>query len=63
MSKAAVKLKVTQVKSAIGALPVHKECIKGLGLRRIGHSVTRENSPCIKGMINKVSHLLKVEEI
>lgn len=63
MSKATGKLKITQLKSTIGALPVHKDCMKGLGLKRIGHTVTRENTPSIKGLISRVSHLLRVEEI
>ena len=41
----------------------HKACVAGLGLRRIGHSVTVEDSPENRGMINKVAYLLAVEEI
>ena len=63
MVKAQSKLKVTLLKRALGRKPKHAECVLGLGLRRIGHTVevidTREN----RGMINKVSYLLKVEEI
>lgn len=56
------KLKVTLVKSTISTLPVHKECVKGLGLRRMNHTVTLIDTPAVRGMINKVSYLLSVEE-
>lgn len=53
---------VTQVRSGIGRLKSHKACLAGLGLRRVGHSVTVEDSPSVRGMINKVSYMLKIEE-
>lgn len=52
---------VTQVKSIAGRLKVHKACIAGLGLRRIGHTVQVEDTPSVRGMINKVNYLVKVE--
>lgn len=55
-------IKVTQVRSTIGRLEAHKACMKGLGLRRIGHSVEVEDTPSVRGMINKVNYLLQVEE-
>ncbi|MFK7161574.1 50S ribosomal protein L30 [Marinospirillum sp. MEB164] len=55
------KLKVTLVRSPIGVLPKHKLCVKGLGLRRIGHQVELEDTPAVRGMINKVNYLLRVE--
>ncbi len=55
-------IKVTQTKSSIGRLPKHKLCLKGLGLRRINHTVELEDTPCIRGMINKVYYMVKVEE-
>ena len=55
-------VKVTLIKSTIGRLPKHKDTVKGLGLRRIGHTVELEDTPSVRGMINKVSYLLKVEE-
>ncbi|HKM15942.1 MAG TPA: 50S ribosomal protein L30 [Marinospirillum sp.] len=55
------KLKVTLVRSPIGTLPKHKLCVKGLGLRRIGHQVEVEDTPAVRGMINKVTYLLQVE--
>ncbi|MCF7504599.1 MULTISPECIES: 50S ribosomal protein L30 [Vibrio] len=55
-------IKVTQTKSSIGRLPKHKACLKGLGLRRINHTVELEDTPCIRGMINKVYYMVKIEE-
>ena len=55
-------IKVTQIRSTNGKLKSHKACIAGLGLRRIGHTVEVENTPSVRGMINKVSYLLRVEE-
>ncbi len=55
-------IKVTQTKSSIGRLPKHKLCLKGLGLRRINHTVELEDTPCVRGMINKVNYMVKVEE-
>ena len=52
---------VTQVKSIAGRLKAHKACVAGLGLRRIGHTVQVEHTPSVRGMINKVNYLLKVE--
>lgn len=59
---AAKKVKVTLVKSPIGALKNHKACITGLGLRRIRHTVEVEDTPSNRGMINKVNHLVEVTE-
>ncbi|EKD73464.1 MAG: 50S ribosomal protein L30 [uncultured bacterium] len=56
------KIKVTLIKSAIAAQPKHKKCVKGLGLRRLRHAVILQDNPCIRGMINKIGHLLLVEE-
>ncbi|MEH6445029.1 MAG: 50S ribosomal protein L30 [Oceanospirillaceae bacterium] len=55
-------VKVTLVRSPIGTLPKHKLCVKGLGLRRMGHTVEVEDTPSVRGMINKVHYLLKVED-
>lgn len=55
-------LKVTLVKSRHGRLARHKACVAGLGLRKINQTVTVENTPENRGMINKVSYLLNVEE-
>ncbi|OOV86063.1 MULTISPECIES: 50S ribosomal protein L30 [Oceanospirillum] len=55
------KIKVTLTRSPIGILPKHKLCVKGLGLRRIGHTVELEDTPSVRGMINKVNYLVRVE--
>ncbi|CAI8171206.1 MAG: 50S ribosomal protein L30 [Cellvibrionales bacterium UBA7375] len=63
MAKAKVKkVKVTQVKSAIGRLKNHQACLSGLGLRRMHHTVVVEDTPSNRGMINKVNYMLQVEE-
>lgn len=59
---AAKKVKVTLVKSMIGALANHKACLAGLGLRRIRHTVEVEDTPAVRGMINKVIHLVEISE-
>ncbi len=55
-------IKVTQIKSINGRLKAHKACVSGLGLRRINHSVEVIDTPENRGMISKVSYLLRVEE-
>jgi large subunit ribosomal protein L30 len=59
----AKKLKVTLTKSPIGTGRVHQACVRGLGLRRIRHSVELEDTPAVRGMINKVSYMVRCEEI
>jgi large subunit ribosomal protein L30 len=54
-------LKVTQIKSSIGRLPKHKATMTGLGLRKIGHTVELEDTPAVRGMINRVNYMVKVE--
>ena len=56
------KIKVTLVKGLRGTIHKHRESVKGLGLRHREHSVEVQDTPAIRGMINKVSYLLKVEE-
>lgn len=55
------KIKVTLVRSTAGRLKGHKACVRGLGLRRIGHTVEVEDTPSVRGMINKVPYLVRVE--
>ena len=57
------KIKITQTKSAIGYRQRTKDTLKALGLGKIGDSVVKENSKVILGMVSKVSHLLKIENI
>ena len=54
-------IKVTLVRSPSGKLPKHKECVKGLGLRRMWHTVEVEDTPSVRGMINKVNYMVRVE--
>ncbi len=53
---------VTLVRSTNGRLKSHKACVRGLGLRRMHHTVEVEDTPCTRGMINKVSYMVRVEE-
>lgn len=57
------KLKITQVRSAIKRNIKQKRTIEALGIHRMHHSVVHTDNPAIRGMINRVSHLVKVEEI
>ena len=59
---ASKQLKVTLVKSKYGRIKGHLECVRGLGVRKIRHSVLVNDTPENRGMINKVHYLLKVEE-
>ena len=58
-----MKLKVTQIRSTINRIESHKKIIKSLGLGKIGKSRILNDTPSIRGMINKVAYLLKVEEL
>jgi large subunit ribosomal protein L30 len=55
------KVKVTQTRSTIGKIPKHIATMKGLGLRRIGHTVELDDTDAIRGMIIKVHYMVKVE--
>ncbi|GLP97725.1 50S ribosomal protein L30 [Paraferrimonas sedimenticola] len=55
-------IKVTQTKSGIGRLPKHRATLVGLGLRKIGHTVELEDTPSVRGMVNKVYYMVSVEE-
>jgi large subunit ribosomal protein L30 len=57
------KLRVTLVRSVHGRVKNHKACVRGLGLRRMHHSVEVADTPENRGMINKVSYMLKCEEV
>ena len=57
------RLKVTQVKSAIGRVEKQKLTVRALGIRRLNQTVVHNDTPQIRGMINKITHLLKVEEV
>ncbi|MBW7903527.1 MAG: 50S ribosomal protein L30 [Rhodocyclaceae bacterium] len=55
------KIKVTLVKSLIGTKQSHRATVRGLGLRRLNSSAELQDTPAVRGMINKVSYLLKCE--
>ena len=61
MAKSKKLVKLTLVRSPIGTLPKHKLCLQGLGLRRMHQTVEVEDTPAVRGMINKVSYMLAVE--
>ncbi len=54
-------IKVTQLRSLIGTRPEHRASVRGLGLRRINHTVELADTPAIRGMINKVTYLVRCE--
>ena len=54
-------IKIKLVKSAAGRLKKHKACVSGLGLRRIGDEVEVEDTASVRGMINKIDYLIKVD--
>ena len=56
------KIKIQQTRSTIGRLANHKACVRGLGLRKIRHVVEVEDTPQNRGMINKVSYMVKIIE-
>ena len=57
------KLRITMIKSSIGRLKKHKACLQGLGLRRINHTVEVIDTAENRGMINKISYRVSVEEV
>ncbi|MCX6090891.1 MAG: 50S ribosomal protein L30 [Candidatus Atribacteria bacterium] len=56
-------LKITLVKSPIGRIYTHKRTVKSLGLKKLHYTVIQDDTPSVRGMINKVSYLLHVENI
>jgi large subunit ribosomal protein L30 len=62
MTKKQKQLKVTLIKSTAHRLQAHKDTVRGLGLRRQRHSVVLEDTPAVRGMINAISYMVRVEE-
>ncbi len=54
------EIRIKQIRSTIGTVPKHRATVKALGLIRINHVVTKEDTPQVRGMIKKVSHLVEV---
>ncbi|SHO48542.1 50S ribosomal protein L30 [Anaerocolumna xylanovorans] len=59
----AEKLKITLVKSTISSIPKHKKTVEALGLKKLQKTVELPDNACVRGMVNQVRHLVKVEEI
>jgi large subunit ribosomal protein L30 len=57
------QIKLTLMRSRFGRGPVHMACVAGLGLRNRHQSVVVDDTPAIRGMVNKVHYLLKIEEV
>ena len=62
MSEAKGKIKVTLVRSPIGTIQSHRASVRGLGLKRMHQSVVLEDTPAVRGMINRVNYLVRIEE-
>jgi len=61
--KKAKQISVTLVRSPAGALPRHRECVRGLGLKKMNHTVVLEDTPSVRGMINRVEYMVQVEPV
>ncbi len=57
------KLKITQIRSIIGRPEKHRRIVRALGLKKMHMTVEHQNNPAIRGMINKIPHLVQVEEV
>lgn len=56
------QIKVTLTRSPIGFQPRHRECVRGLGLKKMHQTVTLEDTPAVRGMINRIDYMVRVEE-
>jgi large subunit ribosomal protein L30 len=57
------RLKITLIRSTIGRPPDQGRTVRSLGLRKLNHSVVQPDQPAIRGMVHKIQHLVKVEEV
>ncbi len=55
------QIKVTLIRSPYGFQPKHRECVRGLGLKRMHQTVVLEDTPSVRGMVNKIDYMLRVE--
>jgi large subunit ribosomal protein L30 len=62
-NKSGKKLRVTLVKSPFGTGKIHMACVRGLGLRRMHHTRELVDTPAVRGLINKISYMVKCEEV
>jgi len=58
----AKQIRITQIKSVIGATPLHKKTMEAIGFRRTNQTLVKNDTPQLRGMIHQVSHLVRVEE-
>ena len=58
-----MKLRITLVRSVIGSRPEQRKTVRSLGLRKLHQTVEKEKNDAIVGMVNRVSHMVKVEEV
>lgn len=56
-------IRIRQIRSKAGTTERQRECLRGLGLRRIGHVVEREDTPSVRGLVNAVPHLAQIEGV
>jgi large subunit ribosomal protein L30 len=59
---ASKKIRVTQTRSVYGRLKSHRDTVRGLGLRRMHHTVELDDTPEIRGMINKIQYMIRIED-
>ena len=57
------KLSVTLLRSPFGELPNHRECVRGLGLKKVHQTVIVEDTPSIRGLVRKIDYMLRVEDV
>lgn len=57
------QISVTLVRSPFGALPRHRECVRGLGLKKMHQTVVLEDTPSVRGMVNKIAYMVRVAEV
>lgn len=62
MAKKKQQIKVTLVRSPIGFQPKHRETVRGLGLKRMHQTVVLEDTPSVRGMVNKINYMVRVEK-
>ena len=60
--KSTRKIAVTLIRSPAGALPRHRECVRGLGLKKMHQTVVLEDTPSVRGMVNKIDYMVRVAE-
>ena len=59
--KTTKQIAVTLVRSPAGALPRHRECVRGLGLKKMNQTVVLEDTPSVRGMVNRIDYMVRVQ--